>query len=290
MKTKKTKWMIATAILFTLFGAACKKSADNSTPYPQPATTAAVTGVQVTADAKFGNILTDNNGRSLYFFSKDVAGATTCVDGCAVTWPVFYKENPVIGAGLNASDFAVITRPDGSKQTSYKGWPLYYFMNDSKAGDTKGDNVANLWAIAKPDYSVMFGNAQLLGLDSVKYGDQGVAGVGASQYLTDDRGRTLYLFSLDSAGKNKFTKADYSNNKAWPIDSVTTVGAFPTLLDKTQFKTIDVAGRKQLVYRGHPMYFFGQDAATRGNTKGVSFPTPGAGIWKVQTSNIPILY
>jgi hypothetical protein len=29
------------------------------------------------------------------------------------------------------------------------------------------------------------------------------------------------------------------------------------------------------------MYFFGQDNTKRGNTKGVSFPTPGAAIWKV---------
>jgi len=290
MKTKTTKWMIATAILFTLFGAACKKSTDSSNTYQQPTITPAVTGVQLSVDARFGNILTDNNGHSLYFFSNDVSGGTRCVGSCAVTWPVFYKENPVIGNGLNASDFAVINRPDGSKQTTYKGWPLYYFMNDSKAGDTKGDGVANLWAIAKPDYTVMFGNAQLVGLDTAQYNDQGVAGIGSSQYLTDDRGHTLYLFSLDSAGKNKFTKANYSNNRVWPIDSVTTVETVPSILDRSQFKTIDVAGRKQLVYRGHPMYFFGQDAATRGNTKGVSFPTPGAGIWKVQNSSIPILY
>jgi len=59
------------------------------------------------------------------------------------------------------------------------------------------------------------------------------------------------------------------------------VESIPTVLDKTQFTTIDVFGKTQLVYKGHPMYYFGKDAAQRGNTKGVSAPTPGAAIWKI---------
>jgi predicted lipoprotein with Yx(FWY)xxD motif len=35
----------------------------------------------------------------------------------------------------------VITRADGSLQTTYKGWPLYYFSKDAGPGDLKGENV-----------------------------------------------------------------------------------------------------------------------------------------------------
>jgi predicted lipoprotein with Yx(FWY)xxD motif len=61
------------------------------------------------------------------------------------------------------------------------------------------------------------------------------------------------------------------------------------VFDKTQFTTINVFGKTQLVYKGHPLYRFGQDASTRGNTKGVSFPTPGAAIWKVTNSTTVVL-
>jgi predicted lipoprotein with Yx(FWY)xxD motif len=281
MKTKKQLNAIAATVMcLALLITACKKNPAPSSYLQTPETT--VTGIKLVANANFGNILTDNNGRSLYFFSNDVSGASNCKDGCIVSWPVFYKENPALGTGLNSSDFAVITRADGSKQNTYKGWPLYYFANDAKAGDTNGDAIDSLWVIARPDYAVMISHAQLTGLDGYQYTSQSIEGAEVSQYITDGYGRTLYTFKGDSASKNKFTKADFSNNGVWPIDTVSFAGvAFPSILDKTQFTTIDVFGKTQLVYKGHPLYFFGQDNATRGNTKGVSFPTPGAAIWKV---------
>lgn len=279
MKTKKLSYsIIASFMAVVLLGTACKKST------PQADMPVVVTGLQVTANAKLGNIITDNNGKSVYFFSKDATAASACVDACAVTWPPFYKENVAIGTGLTAADFAVITRADGSKQNTYKGWPLYYYSLDAKAGDTNGDAFANLWAIAKADYTVMFANAQLIGGDGAKYNDQGVAATASSQYITDPAGHTLYMFSKDTHATNTFTKADLSNDTVWPMDQVSAVGSIPTVLDKTQFTTITVFGKTQLVYKGHPLYLFGQDALTRGNTKGVSFPTGGAAIWKITNS------
>jgi predicted lipoprotein with Yx(FWY)xxD motif len=279
MKNQKLSYFfIAVSMGIMLLSISCKKSSHKIDPTP------VLTGVKLTDNTTFGKILTDNNGFSLYFFSKDVSGTSNCAGGCATTWPVFYKENLTIGTGLTTSDFGTIDRADGSKQSTYKGWPLYYYMNDTKAGDTNGDKVANLWAIAKADYSIMFGNAQLIGLDKVQYTDQGVAGTAVSQYITDGNGLTLYMFSKDAANKNNFTKPDFSNDVAWPIYTVSAVASIPSVFDKSQFTTIDVFGRTQLVYKGHPLYHFGQDAATRGNTNGISFPTPGAAIWKITNS------
>ncbi|MDB4924867.1 MAG: hypothetical protein JWR23_923 [Mucilaginibacter sp.] len=248
-----------------------------------------VTGLQLTNTAKLGAVITDNLGKSVYFFSKDAAATSVCTGTCAVTWPPFYKENPTIGTGLAATDFGVITRTDGAKQTTYKGWPLYYYSLDVNAGDTNGDAFVNLWAVGKADYTVMFANAQLVGLDGVQYNDQGVAATVSSQYITDPAGHTLYMFSKDTHNTNTFTKADLSNDTVWPMDQVMAVGSIPTVLDKTQFTTINVFGKTQLVYKGHPLYLLGQDALTRGSTKGVSFPIPGAAIWKVTNSTTVVL-
>ncbi|MBE9668790.1 hypothetical protein [Mucilaginibacter boryungensis] len=285
MKTLKSGYFLIATAMITLLSASCKK--DNSVNDNPPKV---LTGVQLTTNAKFGALLTDNNGFSLYFFSKDAANTSTCIDACAIIWPPFFKENPSIGTGLSATDFAVITRPDGSKQNTYKGWPLYYYSKDAAAGDTNGDAFGNLWAIAKADYTVMFANAQLTGLDGVQYTDQGVAGTGSSQFITDANGRTLYMFTKDTHNTNTFTKADLSNNTVWPMAEVTAIGSIPTVLgDKSQFGTITVFGKAQLVFKGHPLYYFGQDAGVRGSTKGVSFPTPGAAIWRVNNNNTVVL-
>jgi predicted lipoprotein with Yx(FWY)xxD motif len=284
MKTQKLSYVIiASAMILTLVGTSCKKNTTTVTP------PVVVTGLQLTTNAKLGSILTDNNGKSVYFFSKDVAGSSACNDACAVTWPPFYKDSPTIGTGLATTDFAVITRADGTKQTTYKGWPLYYYSSDANAGDTNGDAFGNLWAIAKADYTVMFANAQLIGLDGAQYNDQGVAATGSSQFITDPNGRTLYMFSKDTHNTNTFTKADLSNDTVWPMDQVAAIGSIPTVLDKTLFITITVFGKTQLVFKGHPLYFLGQDAGVRGSTKGVSFPTPGAAIWKITNSNTVVL-
>ena len=239
--------------------------------------------IKITANATLGNVITDNTGRSLYFFANDASGASACAGGCAVTWPAYYKANPSVGTGLNTADFGEITRTDGSKQTTYKGWPLYYFASDA-AGDVKGDAVGSTWMVAKADYMVMLGNAQLVGADGVQYNESGVAGTGPSKYITDDRGRTLYLFSRDTADQNTYTNATLSNDGVWPMYQVSTLTSVPTLLTKGDFKLITVFGKSQLVFKGHPMYFFGQDTQ-RGSTKGVSIPNPGAGVWKIQNNS-----
>jgi predicted lipoprotein with Yx(FWY)xxD motif len=282
---KQMKWTYASPIVILSVGiiSSCSKHSGYS------GTTSSGPSVQLTSVANFGNILTDGNGRSLYFFFDDADSNSTCDGGCSAIWPTFYAENPNFGSGLNSSDFAVITRADGTKQTTYKGWPLYYYAGDSKVGDVTGDKVNNLWAVAKADYSVMVAVGQLVGLDGVNYNDQSLAGTGVSQYLTDPYGRTLYLFTKDSANTNKFTKPDFSNNPIWPIDQTNSVGSIPSILDSSEFGVISVYGKNQLTFERRPLYYFGQDDSLRGATKGVSYPTPGAAIWKVLNNNTPAL-
>ena len=257
------------AIMFASWS--CSKN-NNSTSTPTPAN-----AVKLSANAKFGNILTDSKGKTLYFFAIDANGSSGCNGGCSVVWPTFYQADLTLDKGLDSKDFGTITRTDGSKQTTYKGWPLYYYQSDANAGDTNGDKVGNTWFVAKPDYTVMVSNSQLIGNDGVKYNSDLKPGDGVTQYIVDDRGQTLYSFSHDKFKTNNFTNSTFSNNKVWPIDTIKTVLNVPSVLDKTQFQTITVFGKTQLVYKGWPLYYFGADNNQRGNNKGVSVPTPG--IW-----------
>ncbi|WP_169306551.1 plastocyanin/azurin family copper-binding protein [Cohnella pontilimi] len=101
--------------------------------------------------AELGNYLVDSKGLALYYFDKDPKGATVCFGDCLKNWPVFYTEKPVVPSGLKAEDFGEIVRPDGGKQTTYKGYPLYYWIKDTKRGDTTGQNVGKVWFVVNPE-------------------------------------------------------------------------------------------------------------------------------------------
>ncbi|MBE7175269.1 MAG: hypothetical protein INR69_02625 [Mucilaginibacter polytrichastri] len=256
---------IATAAIgFT----ACKKN--DSTPDPDPVNDPK-TGVLLGSNSTFGQVLTDSSGRSLYFFAPDVQGESACTGNCEVIWPPFHTSATISVEGLNAADFGTINRADGSKQTTYKGWPLYYYQSDAAAGEIKGDKVGNVWFVAKPDYSVMIGRTQLVGNDGKNYTGQLQEGTGASTFITDDRGRTLYAFSPDHKNKNNFTREDFSNNAIWPIYEGTPAKV-PSVLNAADFSETDVFGKKQISFKGWPTYYFGPDAMKQGVTKGVSIP------------------
>lgn len=234
--------------------------------------------LQVTSTQSHGNILTDAEGNSLYFFAPDVKGESQCEGECIANWPVFFSEDVEAGNGLDVAKVGTITRADGSSQTTYRGWPLYYFANDNQAGDVNGDGVNGVWFVAKTDYSLMIANAQLVGEDGNNYTSDYEVGEGSTTYFTDAGGRTIYSFTFDVSNTNNFTEEDFSNNGVWPI-FFTELESLPTGMGKDNFGEITVHGEEQqLTYKGWPLYYFGQDT-DRGDTKGVSFPNPG--IWPV---------
>lgn len=237
--------------------------------------------IVLTNNSTHGEILTDADGMTLYFFTRDVSGESQCEDGCLGNWPVFYVEDIDPGDNLNTSDFENITREDGEQQTTYKGWPLYYFSGDSEAGQTNGDGVNDVWFVSKPDYSIMLADAQLVGADGKNYTSDYQEGEGETQYFVDAEGRTLYAFGNDTKNQNNYTAEDFSNNDTWPI-FYAEINSLPSGLNASDFGTIDVFGEMQLTYKGWPLYYFIGDE-NRGDNKGVSVPTPGK--WPIVNKN-----
>lgn len=93
-----------------------------------------------------GPMLTDSMGMTLYVFDKDAGGKSACNGQCAANWPPLKASADAKPMG----DYTVVTRDDGAKQWAYKGKPLYTWAKDAKAGDTTGDNVNNVWHVARP--------------------------------------------------------------------------------------------------------------------------------------------
>lgn len=279
MKTKITALALGLGLLFT----SCK---DDENPQPQYE-------VQLKTNAGLGKILTNKDGRTLYYFANDFDGKNSCTGGCEAVWPVFNMEGLAqskLSEGLDIADFASTTTASGKRQVTYKGHPLYYYapkVNDvntpEAAGETKGEGVNNVWYVAKPDYTVMFTNAQLTGHDGKDYTSTYTEGTGKTLYFTDGKGLTLYTFKNDRKNKNNFTKSDFSNNNVWAIYEEDQFVP-PSTLDKSLFGSITVHGRKQMTYKGWPLYYFGQDNKVMGSNKGVSFPAPG--VWPVAVKDM----
>ncbi len=99
-----------------------------------------------TAQGTGGSMLTDSKGMTLYVFDKDAGGKSACNGPCATNWPPLMASADAKPMG----DYTVVTRDDGAKQWAYKGKPLYTWAKDAKAGDTTGDNVNNVWHVARP--------------------------------------------------------------------------------------------------------------------------------------------
>lgn len=273
---KKTKCPLIAA-LFLLVLSSC----ENDPPPPPPSTE-----IHLDSTAQLGRYIVDKDGKTLYFFSNDVNGQSACSGQCTTNWPAFLAEtDATFGAGLSSSDFTTITLTSGAKQTAYKGWPLYYYAPAGVAeapGQTTGEGLGEIWFVAKPDYSIMIANYQLTGANGINYLGDYTPGDGLTKYFTDGMGNTLYAFGRDSSLKNKYTKPDFSNDANWPMYQTENI-TVPSTLDKTMFAVIDFNGRKQLTYKGWPMYFFVQDNQVRGSNKGVSIPATAApgSVWPV---------
>lgn len=135
---------------------------DPSAPAANPSSSAApaaadagsnTTELKVATIAKMGKVVQDQDGFTLYRFDNDTVNPTTtkCVDKCAKVWPpALTNGNPTL-TGVDSSLVGTLTRPDGTTQITLKGWPLYRYVGDTKAGTWKGQNVGGKWFVVAPN-------------------------------------------------------------------------------------------------------------------------------------------
>jgi len=106
--------------------------------------------VKVMEKEGLGKYITDAKGMTLYAFDKDTPGKSACAGDCLQKWPAFSADKIEPEGGLAAADFGTIKRDDGAPQTTYKGYPLYYFFKDKAAGDTNGQGLMSVWRVIDP--------------------------------------------------------------------------------------------------------------------------------------------
>ena len=112
------------------------------------------------AATDLGEVLVDGDGMTLYVFDPDEGGTSTCFDACADAWPPLTIDGDVsLGSGIDRDLVGTTSRPDGSSQVTYAGWPVYLWIGDGEAGVTSGQGVDDLWWVIAADGTVKRGDA-----------------------------------------------------------------------------------------------------------------------------------
>jgi predicted lipoprotein with Yx(FWY)xxD motif len=105
--------------------------------------------------SRFGRVLFDGRGRALYLFTRERSSTPRCYGDCAVAWPPFLtRGKPSALRGVRSSLLGTTRRRDGSRQVTYDGQPLYYYVGDRKPGQIlcqDVDEFGGTWLVVAPD-------------------------------------------------------------------------------------------------------------------------------------------
>src|SRR5437660_2637582 len=127
--------------LVTVVVAACGGAAS---AMPRATPTPVKPVLSLATDTALGPILVDAKGFTLYFFVPEQGTKIVCTGDCVATW------RPLMATGAAApvstvplpGVVATVDRPDGGRQVTYDGWPLYTYAQDRGPGDTQGKGAA----------------------------------------------------------------------------------------------------------------------------------------------------
>jgi len=144
---------LGTILSVGLVAAACGSSptsaVSNTASTGSTAATVPATIVGSTTNPTLGRILVNPAGATLYRFTADQNGQSSCTGACAQLWPplvVTAGSQPKAASGV-VGVFATSKRADGTAQVTYNGSPLYTFSGDKTAGSTAGQGVSGKWFV-----------------------------------------------------------------------------------------------------------------------------------------------
>jgi predicted lipoprotein with Yx(FWY)xxD motif len=212
-----------------------------------------------------GSYLADGAGRTLFVYGNDLPGdcradnqpKSRCEADCPVSWPPFDAGARVLGPGLSDAAFGSIQRSDGLWQTTYYGWPLYYYKNDLTVGQMTGQGKGKTWHVAETTPASIV-----------------IMKEGAVKYLADGAGYTLYVSAADTVGSESADPVSACSGEC-----LQKFKRFhqkhPSLVPSLEQQEFSVfvadSVELQLAFRGHPLYRARSDARA-GDTTGTATP------------------
>jgi predicted lipoprotein with Yx(FWY)xxD motif len=100
-----------------------------------------------------GTVLVGGTGLTLYELDTESGGQIMCTAGCRSAWPPLLLPAGVTsatpGPGVTGT-LGTITRPDGGRQVTYDGRPLYLYSGDQSPGQANGQGIQGVWFAMTP--------------------------------------------------------------------------------------------------------------------------------------------
>jgi predicted lipoprotein with Yx(FWY)xxD motif len=131
------------------------------------------------AQTPVGKALADANGRTLYLFAADKPNVSRLSAAGQAVWPPFTSTTlPAATGGASAAQIGSIS---ASRQVTYSGHPLYYYVGDQRPGQTSGQALNQFgarWYVLSASGAAITSTAP--GGSSSQAGTSSSAGEGAS--------------------------------------------------------------------------------------------------------------
>ena len=136
--------------------AACGQAASGSHgAAPGSSATSESGGVHV-GHASIGDVLVNSAGHTLYGFTNDMNGTSSCQGPCAQTWPPLEVGSAwTAGPQVTTAKLHTSLRTDGHFQLAAGKWPLYAFSGDSRPGDVNGEGLLGKWFAVRTDGTLL---------------------------------------------------------------------------------------------------------------------------------------
>jgi predicted lipoprotein with Yx(FWY)xxD motif len=212
-----------------------------------------------------GPYLADGAGRTLFVYGNDLPGdcradnppQSRCEADCLVSWPIFDAGPRILGPGLTDVGFGSIQRSDGLWQTTYFGWPLYYYKSDLLPGQLGGQGKGKTWHVAETTPASIV-----------------IMKEGAVKYLADGAGYTLYVSAADTAGSGSEDPVSTCSGEClekFERFHQKSPSIVPSLEQQDFSVFVSDDHELQLAFRGQPLYRARTDDRA-GNTTGTATP------------------
>lgn len=119
---------------------------------------AATSAVLRTESTGVGTILVDAHGQAVYMFTADTPGHSACTGTCLTYWPIVPAPATMpTSMGSVSAKLGVLVRPDGTRQLTVDGRPVYTYAADTNPGSVNGQGAnlsGGLWWALSPDGSL----------------------------------------------------------------------------------------------------------------------------------------
>jgi predicted lipoprotein with Yx(FWY)xxD motif len=115
------------------------------------ATVASASGSRAVVNSKstkFGTILVNSSGQTLYLDVNDKSGHFACTGQCAAAWPVLKTSGKPKAAGKVKASMLGTVKHGSATQVTYNGHPLYTFIQDSKSAPISGEGVNGFYVVS----------------------------------------------------------------------------------------------------------------------------------------------